>query len=165
MLCYFLQNFSKNKNRLITVKTVVKLKNKFYLCFATQQQYSIKHTYMEKLTKAEERIMQALWKLERAALGDIRNALPKGEKIPPTTVASMIKVLVKKGYVEYETFGRTNVYTPTFSKSDYRKFLMNNMVSNYFDGSFKKMVSFFAKEEKLDKADIEDLLKELEDGN
>lgn len=117
---------------------------------------------MEKLTKAEERIMQALWKLERAALGDIRTSLPKGEKIPPTTVASMIKVLVKKGYVSYETFGRTNVYSPNFSKSDYRKFLMNNMVSNYFDGSFKKMVSFFAKEEKLDKEDIEDLLKELD---
>ncbi|MEZ4887910.1 MAG: BlaI/MecI/CopY family transcriptional regulator [Chitinophagales bacterium] len=118
---------------------------------------------MEKLTKAEERIMQALWSLERAALGDIRAALPKGEEIPPTTVASMVKVLVNKGFVIYETFGRTNIYTPNVSKSDYRKFLMNNMVSNYFDGSFKKMVSFFAKEEKLDKGDIEDLLKELEE--
>ncbi len=117
---------------------------------------------MEKLTKAEERIMQALWKLNRAALGDIRKALPKGAEIPATTVASMVKVLVKKGSVTYETFGRTNIYSPAYSKSEYRKFLMNNMVSNYFDGSFKQMVSFFAKEEKLNKEDIEDLLKELE---
>lgn len=117
---------------------------------------------MEKLTKAEERIMQALWKFNRAALGDIRKALPKGEEIPATTVASMVKVLVKKGSVTYETFGRTNIYSPAYAKSEYRKFLMNSMVSNYFDGSFKQMVSFFAKEEKLKKEDIEDLLKELE---
>ena len=76
---------------------------------------------MEELTKTEERIMQVLWKLKKAFVKDIIDALPDDPKPPYNTISSVVRLLEKKGYVGYKAYGKTYEYFPLISKLEYRK--------------------------------------------
>ncbi len=112
---------------------------------------------MEELTKAEERIMQVLWKLQNAFVKDIIDELEEEPKPPYNTISSIVRLLEKKGYVHYKAFGKTYQYFPIISKEDYTKTTFSKMFSGYFDNSPKSLLSFMVKEEKLSEADIEEL--------
>jgi BlaI family transcriptional regulator, penicillinase repressor len=115
---------------------------------------------MKVLTKAEEQIMQVIWKLEKAFLKDVIDALPK-PKPHSNTVATILKILVEKEFVAIEVFGRTHQYTPLVSKDAYSKSSISNLVSSYFDGDFSNAVSFMVKQKKLSVKDLELLLNQL----
>ena len=115
---------------------------------------------IKPLTKAEEQIMQVLWKLEKAFLREIIEALPE-PKPHNNTVATIIKILVEKEFVSVKVFGRMHRYTPLVSKEAYSKATMKNFVKGYFEGSFSNAVSFMVKENNLSISDLEMLLKEL----
>ena len=115
---------------------------------------------MKTLTKAEEQVMQALWKTEKGFLKDIIEAMPN-PKPHSNTVATLLKILVDKKFVETETFGRMHQYTPLVSKQAYSKSTMNILVKGYFGGSFSKAVSFLVEENKLSVEDLELLLQQL----
>lgn len=116
---------------------------------------------MEKtLTKAEEQIMQVLWKLEHAFLRDVLDALPE-PKPHQNTVATVLKVLTEKGFVGIETFGRIHRYYPLVGKEQYSRNTIQAVVKNYFDGSFTNAMSFMISEENVDIKDLELLLKQL----
>lgn len=104
--------------------------------------------------------MQVLWKLEKAFLREIVDAMP-----PPSphqnTVATILKILVEKEFVGIELFGRMHQYYPVISKEAYSKTTMKSMVKGYFEGSFSNVVSFMVKENNLSVEDLEHLLKEL----
>jgi len=112
------------------------------------------------LTKAEEQIMQVLWTLEKAFVKDIVDALPE-PKPHYNTVSTIIKILVEKGFVDFESFGKSNRYFPLMDKDDYSKKSMKQFVKRYFEGSFANMLSFFAKEKDISISELEDLIKEL----
>jgi BlaI family transcriptional regulator, penicillinase repressor len=112
------------------------------------------------LTKAEEQIMQVLWKLENAFLRDILDALP-APKPHQNTVATILKILVEKEFVGIEVFGRTHRYFPRVSKEMYSKSTIKNVVRKYFQGSFSEAVSFMVKENNLSLEDLELLVKQL----
>lgn len=112
------------------------------------------------LTKAEEEIMQILWKLNKAFVKEIVEEMPD-PKPHYNTVSTIIKILVDKGFVKYDAFGKSNRYYPAVAKEDYSKGSMNQLVQKYFNGSFTNMLSFFVKEKDLDVQDLEDILKEL----
>jgi BlaI family transcriptional regulator, penicillinase repressor len=112
------------------------------------------------LTKAEEQIMQALWKLEHAFLRDILDALP-APKPHQNTVATILKILVEKEFVGIEVFGRTHRYFPRITKAMYSKSTIKNVVRKYFQGSFSEAVSFMVKENNLSLEDLELLVKQL----
>lgn len=114
----------------------------------------------KSLTKAEEQIMQTLWKLEKAYLKNILDALPE-PKPHNNTVATLLKILIEKEFVANEVHGRNHYYYPLVSKQDYTTGSINNIVENYFDGSFKEVVSFMIDKKKLDIKDIELLLNQL----
>lgn len=118
---------------------------------------------MNILTKAEEEVMQVLWKLKNAFVKDIIDKLPHNPKPAYNTISTIIRILEKKGFVSHEAFGRTHRYYPLISKGEYTKNFMNRFVKNYFGSSYRKMLSFFAEEEKLSLSDIEYLRKKLED--
>ena len=112
------------------------------------------------LTKAEEEIMQALWKLEHAFVRDILEALP-APKPHQNTVATILKILVEKEFAGIEVFGRTHRYFPRISKEAYSKSTIGNVVKKYFEGSFSDAVSFMVKENNLSLEDLELLVKQL----
>jgi BlaI family transcriptional regulator, penicillinase repressor len=115
---------------------------------------------MKPLTKAEEQIMQVIWKLNKAFLREIIDALPN-PKPHNNTVATIIKILVEKEFVAVTVFGRTHQYHPLVSKDAYSKTTMKSFVKGYFEGSFSNAVSFMVKENNLTVGDLELLLKEL----
>lgn len=112
---------------------------------------------MEELTKAEERIMQVLWKLQNAFVKDIIDELYEEPKPPYNTISSIVRLLEKKGYVSYKAYGKTYEYFPAISKEDYTKTTFSKLFAGYFDNSPTSLLSFMVKEEKLSERDIEEL--------
>jgi BlaI family penicillinase repressor len=115
---------------------------------------------IKTLTKAEEQVMQALWKIEKGFLKDIVEAMPN-PKPHSNTVATLLKILIDKKFVDTEIFGRMNQYYPVVSKSAYSKNTMSSLVKGYFGGSFSKAVSFLVEENKLSVDELELLLQQL----
>jgi predicted transcriptional regulator len=113
---------------------------------------------METLTKYEEALMRIFWKLKRALVRDVLNELPE-PKPPYTTLASNIKLLEKKGFLDHKSYGKIHEYFPTISQSDYRKNSFNELIEDYFEGSVENVLSFMVKEKGLSEKDIEELQK------
>ncbi|TCD27322.1 BlaI/MecI/CopY family transcriptional regulator [Pedobacter psychrodurus] len=114
---------------------------------------------MEELTKAEERIMQVLWKLQKAFVKDIIDELEEEPKPPYNTISSIVRLLEKKGYVNYKAYGKTYEYFPAITKDEYTKTTFSKLFSGYFDNSPTSLLSFMVKEEKLSEKDIEEIKK------
>ncbi|AZI24394.1 MAG: BlaI/MecI/CopY family transcriptional regulator [Pedobacter agri] len=114
---------------------------------------------MEELTKTEERIMQVLWKLQKAFVKDIIDELDENPKPPYNTISSIVRLLEKKGYIDYKAYGKTYEYFPTITKDEYTKTTFSKMFSGYFDSSPANLLSFMVKEEKLSEKDIEEIKK------
>jgi predicted transcriptional regulator len=119
---------------------------------------------MEKLTNKEEEIMRILWKLEKGFVKDVLAEI-KEDKPHYNTLSTIIRNLEDKGYVSYNAFGKTHQYFPIVTKEDYRKGYMNTAISNYFNNSYKNMVSFFAKEEKISVDELKEIIKLIEKNN
>jgi len=115
---------------------------------------------MEKLNDKEEDTMQIIWNLGKAFMKEIIDFIPD-PKPPYNTLLSTVRKLEKLGFVSYKTFGKSNQYFPIISKEQYQKSIMNNLKNDFFGGSKKSMLSYFIKEEKLTKADIDNILKDL----
>ncbi len=116
------------------------------------------------LTKAEEDIMQVLWKLEKAFIKEIVDEM--AEPRPHyNTVSTIIKILADKGIVGHESFGKANRYFPLVQKDDYSRKTMKQFVKRYFDGSYSNMFSFFVKDKDISVAELENILKTLKNDN
>ena len=115
---------------------------------------------LKELTRGEEEVMHILWKLEKAFVKDIIEQMPD-PKPAYNTVSTIVRILENKGFVDHKAYGKTHEYFPLVSKERYTRFYLNNMIRGYFNGSFQNLVSFFAKEHKMNAADIEKLLREL----
>ncbi len=115
---------------------------------------------MIELTKAEEQVMQLLWRLESAFVKEVVAEFPD-PKPAYNTVSTIIRILEKKKCVGHESFGRTYRYHPLITKEDYLKQETGNMVSRYFNGSTEQLVSYFVKEKKLSVEELEEILKTL----
>lgn len=111
---------------------------------------------MKELTKAEEQIMQVLWKMEKAFVKEIIEQLPE-PKPAYNTVSTIIRILEKKDFVGHEAFGKSFRYHPLITKKAYSKFYLKNFVGNYFSNSYQQMVSFFTKEEQLSLKEMEEM--------
>ncbi len=120
-----------------------------------------KNKKMIELTKAEEQIMQMLWKMKKGFVKDIVEQF-EDPKPAYNTVSTIIRILEKKGAVDYKAYGKTYEYFPIITKQDYTKKQINNIVKNYFGNSFKKMVSFFSQQEDLSVKELEQLVKNME---
>lgn len=119
---------------------------------------------IKPLTKAEELVMQALWKIEKGFLKDIIDEMAE-PKPHSNTVATILKILVEKQVVGIEAYGRLNQYHPLIDKADYSRKSIDSLVEGYFDGSFKNVVSFMVEKKGLDVKDLELLLKEMKKQN
>lgn len=109
---------------------------------------------MEELTRAEERVMLALWKLKKGFVKDILEVLPDKPKPPYNTISSVVRLLEKNKYVGYKAYGKTHEYFPLISKLEYRKLFFKKMVQGYFDNSVENLLSYIVKEEELNDEEI-----------
>lgn len=115
---------------------------------------------LKELTRAEDQVMQILWQLEKGFVKDIIEKMPE-PKPAYNTVSTIVRILETKGFVGHKAYGKTHEYFPLISKEKYTRFYLNNLIKGYFNGSFQNLVSFFAKENKLNAGDIEKLLEEI----
>jgi BlaI family penicillinase repressor len=115
----------------------------------------------KELTKAEEQVMQILWKIKKGFLKDIVDRFPD-PKPAYTTVSTVIRVLVKKGTIDYKTFGKIHEYFPMISKTDYFQNHVTLIINNFFNGSAPEFASFFANEQ-LNLSELEEIKKLIED--
>ena len=116
---------------------------------------------MERLTNREELIMEVLWKLEKAFVKDVMKEL-KDHKLHYNTVSTVIRNLEEKGFLSYESFGKTHRYFTVISKEEYGKELMARTTAKFFDNSYKNMFSCFAREEKISAEELREILQIIE---
>ncbi len=126
--------------------------------------HSTKHLVkktMKQLTKAEEEVMQWLWQLEEANVASIIDKMPE-PKPAYNTISTIIRILENKEFVSHRKEGKGYIYFPRVKKEEYSNQSLNKLMDNYFNGSFRNMVSFFVKKNDMDIKDLEQILKELD---
>lgn len=115
---------------------------------------------LPKLTHKEEEIMHIIWKLKKAFVKEIAEQLE--EDLHYNTVSTMVRNLEEKKYVSYEAFGKTHRYFPIVDKEAYSKQVLSSTAHKFFDGSYKNLVSFFAKEEEISAEDLKEIIQLIE---
>jgi len=114
---------------------------------------------MEKeLTRAEEQVMEYLWKMKEAFVKDIIERMPE-PKPAYTTISTIIRILEKKGIVAHKAYGNTHAYYPLISREQYTEFCTTNLVSRHFSNSFSSLVSFFTSKKNLSVTELEEIQK------
>jgi predicted transcriptional regulator len=111
-----------------------------------------------QFTRAEEEIMQILWIIEKGVVKDIIEHFPE-PKPAYNTVSTIIRILETKGYVDHKAYGKTHEYFPLITKDDYSNRVIKSFMKGYFNGSFKKMVSFFSMHEDIDVKELEQAME------
>jgi predicted transcriptional regulator len=116
---------------------------------------------MQKLTNKEEEIMHILWKLKKAFVKEILAEI-KEDKPHYNTLSTIVRNLEEKGFVAHNAFGNTHQYFPVVTMEAYSKKYMSTAIDHYFNSSYKSMVSFFAKEEKISADELREILAMIE---
>jgi len=112
---------------------------------------------MVKLAKREEQIMIVFWDLKKAFIRDIIPHLPD-PKPHYNSVATMVKILEDKGFLAHEAVGNMYQYFPLVDREDYQKHAIKDIVSQYFDNSYPRMLAFFAKEQNLSEEELSEIV-------
>lgn len=116
---------------------------------------------MKQLTKAEEEVMQILWDLQEGNVAAIIDQISE-PKPAYNTISTIIRILESKQFVSHRKQGKGYIYFPLIKKEEYSNQSLNKLMNNYFNGSFRNMVSFFVKKNDMDIKDLEVILKELD---
>ena len=111
---------------------------------------------MNELTKAELQVMQYLWELEKGFLKDIVEAFPE-PRPAYTTISTVIRVLVKKGFVGFKTYGKVHEYFPRVSRKAYFRKHLTSIINKHFDGSVVRFASFFTGDDAVDLGELEEI--------
>jgi BlaI family transcriptional regulator, penicillinase repressor len=111
---------------------------------------------LPELTKAEEEVMQILWKLGKGFVNDLLEHYPE-PRPAYNTVSTIIRILERKGFIGHQAYGKTHEYFPLISKEAYTRQFMGNVFKGYFDNSFNKMVSFFTGDESMSMKEMEEI--------
>jgi len=117
---------------------------------------------MEKLTNKEEEIMRVLWKLKQAFVKEVVAELPE-PKPHYNTISTVIRNMEEKGFISHNAFGKTHQYYPAVSKEEYKKTFMHKTIQHYFEDSYKNVVSFFAKEDKISVSELKEIISIIEE--
>lgn len=117
---------------------------------------------MKELTKAEEQVMQILWKVGK---GFVKDILDEFEEPKPAynTVSTIVRILETKGFIDHKVYGKTHLYFPLVARDEYRKSYVQSMLNGYFGSSLKQLVSFFSKEDEISIQELEEIRKMIDD--
>lgn len=119
----------------------------------------------QKLTKAEEEIMQMIWdETEPVTVSQLIEKMPEPHP-PHSTISSIVRILESKDFVDHKTYGRTHAYYSIVDIKAYKKFSVKKLVGNYFEGSINELVSFLVKENDMSLKDLNEIIQKLENDN
>src|SRR5436853_1238459 len=90
-------------------------------------------------SRRERQIMDILYKLERASVGQVLSKL--ADKLSYSTVRAQLRVLEEKGHVRHEEIGLRYLYTPTVPRHEVRQSALRHLVDTFFEGSTHKVVA------------------------
>ena len=113
----------------------------------------------QELTNREEDVMRVLWKLKKAFVKEIKSELNEG--LSYNTVSTITRNLEEKKYVGHQVYGNTHQYYPLVTQEKYQLKVLNQTADNFFKGSYKNLVSFFAENQKISQQDLEDIIKAI----
>jgi predicted transcriptional regulator len=108
------------------------------------------------LTNAEEQVMKLLWRLDRAFIRDLLNEFPD-PKPAPTTVITLLKRMIDKGFVSYKQYGNSREYYPLIKKADYFSDHINVLIKDFFNNSTAQFASFFTNETDMNQDELIEL--------
>jgi BlaI family transcriptional regulator, penicillinase repressor len=108
------------------------------------------------LTNAEEQVMKLLWKLDKAFIRDLLNEFPD-PKPATTTVLTLLKRMIDKGFVSYKQYGNSREYYPLIKKADYFSVHINGLIKDFFNNSTTQFASFFANETDMSSKELKEL--------
>lgn len=117
---------------------------------------------IKELTKAEEQVMQAIWRIGQGFANEIVAAVNENSEAAYNTVLTVVRILEQKGFVAHETFNRANRYYPIIGREEYAQQALGRLTSNFFGSSAKALVSFLVDKKEVSLGDLETLIKELE---
>ncbi|MBN2481132.1 MAG: BlaI/MecI/CopY family transcriptional regulator [Bacteroidales bacterium] len=113
---------------------------------------------MNKLTRKEEELMQILWDIKKGFVKDILDRYPD-PKPHYNTVSSIVRLLQDKGFIGHKEYGNTHEYYPKVAREEYRKHFIKYVIRDYFDGSYRNVVTYFVEEEKIKPEDLDEIIK------
>lgn len=116
---------------------------------------------LRELTRAEEEVMQVLWKLGNCFVKDVLEEFPE-PKPAYNTVSTIIRILEQKGFIDHKAYGKTYEYFPLVSKEAYKAFATEKLMQGYFANSVEEMFSFFMREKKINLKEADEILKLIE---
>ena len=135
----------------------------FYPNFAVMNK--TESNYLKPLTRAESELMNLLWdQPQSVSINDLVALYPE-PRPARTTIATFLKILEAKGYVEHRRLdgtGRTYVYSPLLTRERYVKCVLQDVRDNIFGSSVKKMLSFFVQHEEISDKELRDILELIE---
>jgi BlaI family transcriptional regulator, penicillinase repressor len=117
---------------------------------------------MKELTKAEEQIMKLVWQQEKAFIKDVMDQLPQ-PKPAYNTVATILKILHQKEFVDFKTYGNAYQYFPLVNKDEYYGKFLGKLVNRSFNNSFKQLVSMFSEKNRIDLHEADEIIKMMEE--
>ncbi len=109
-----------------------------------------------QLSKGEEQLMEYLWKLEKAFMKDLIQIYPE-PKPATTTIATLLKRMANKGFINYKLFGKSREYYPLVKKKDYFSKHLNGLIKKFFNNSASQFASFFTEETNLTETELKEL--------
>ena len=116
---------------------------------------------IKELTRAEEQVMQVLWKIEKGFVNEILACVPE-PRPAYNTVSTIVRILEKKGFVGHKAFGKTHQYFPLIRKKEYTRNYFRGFMSNYFGGSYKALASFLTSDRNISLNELEEMKHMME---
>ncbi len=117
---------------------------------------------MTSLTKAEEQVMQILWKEKKGFVKDLLEHFPE-PKPAYNTVSTIVRILEKKGFVAHRSYGKSHEYYPLISLERYRSDRFSSLMKNYFNNSMKQVLSHFGKTDSIDINEADEIIRMMEE--
>jgi len=116
---------------------------------------------MEKLSQQEEQAMQIVWEIKGGVVKDVLERY-SDPRPPYTTLASTLKNLERKGYLQSRRYGNVYWFEPAINRESYTEKLLSGIIDNYFQSSYSSLVTYFAKKEKVSRKDLQAIISLIE---
>jgi predicted transcriptional regulator len=101
------------------------------------------------LTPQELAIMKVVWRMDKATVRDVYEALREGRQIAYTTVMTMMRILEEKGYLKKSAADRAHVYRPAKPRQQVIGGMVREFLDRVFDGASDPLLLHLARDNKL----------------